>query len=117
MERTQLIRICQIYPSTIPPIRFGIKNTVRKMFVPFSSRVSKSARPSAITLITTIETTAYETVKPKAEIKILMSQIRDRKTHRYYKCKSCKTVMRVPKGRGKIEITCPKCRMKVIKKT
>ena len=55
--------------------------------------------------------------KPKAEIKILMSQLRDRKTHRYYRCKSCKTVMRVPKGRGKIEITCPKCRMKVIKKT
>ncbi len=55
--------------------------------------------------------------KPKAEIKILFSRIRDRKTHRYYKCKSCKAVMRVPKGRGKIEITCPKCRVKVIKKT
>jgi hypothetical protein len=55
--------------------------------------------------------------KPKAEIKILMSQLRDRKTHRYYRCKSCKTVMRVPKGRGKIEITCPKCRTKVVKKT
>ncbi len=55
--------------------------------------------------------------KPKAYIKLLGNQIRDRKTHRYYRCKSCKTVMRVPKGRGKIEITCPKCRMKVIKKT
>lgn len=55
--------------------------------------------------------------KPKAQIKLLMNQIRDRKTHRYFRCKSCKTVMRVPKGRGKIEITCPKCRMKVIKKT
>lgn len=55
--------------------------------------------------------------KPKARIKLLINQIRDRKTHRYFKCKSCKTVMRVPKGRGKIEITCPKCRMKVVKKT
>ncbi len=55
--------------------------------------------------------------RPKAYIKLLMNQIRDRKTHRYYRCKSCKTVMRVPKGRGKIEITCPKCRMKVVKKT
>ena len=55
--------------------------------------------------------------KPKAYIKLLISQFRDRKTHRYYRCKSCKTVMRVPKGRGKIEITCPKCRMKTIKKT
>lgn len=55
--------------------------------------------------------------KPKAYIKLVINQIRDRKTHRYFKCKSCKTVMRVPKGRGKIEITCPKCRMKTIKKT
>ena len=55
--------------------------------------------------------------KPKAYIKLLMNQIRDHKTHRYFKCKSCKTIMRVPKGKGKIEITCPKCRMKVIKKT
>ena len=55
--------------------------------------------------------------KPKAQIKLLMNQIRDRKTHRYFKCKSCKTVMRVPKGRGKIEITCPKCRVKIVKKT
>lgn len=55
--------------------------------------------------------------KPKAQIKLLMNKIRDRKTHRYFKCKECKTVLRVPKGRGKIEITCPKCRMKTIKKT
>lgn len=35
---------------------------------------------------------------------------RDRKTCHYFKCKGCKTVYRVPKGRGKIEVTCPKCR-------
>lgn len=55
--------------------------------------------------------------KPKAYIKLMLNKIRDRKTHCYFKCKSCKTVMRVPKGRGKIEITCPKCRVKSIKKT
>ncbi len=55
--------------------------------------------------------------KPTAELKMIKNQIRDRKTHRYFKCKSCKTVLRVPKNRGKIEITCPKCRMKSIKKT
>ena len=40
-----------------------------------------------------------------------------RKTHRYFKCKSCKAVLKVPKHKGKIEITCPKCRKKIIKKT
>ena len=56
-------------------------------------------------------------IKPKAELKLLGNKIRDRKTHKYFKCNSCKTVLRVPKGRGKIEVTCPKCRAKVIKKT
>ncbi len=42
---------------------------------------------------------------------------RDRKTHRYFKCKLCKKILRVPKGKGKIEIICPKCRSRIIKKT
>ncbi len=42
---------------------------------------------------------------------------RDKKTHRYFKCKLCKKILRVPKGKGKIEIICPKCRSRIIKKT
>lgn len=41
----------------------------------------------------------------------------DRNTHKYFKCPSCKTTLRVPRGRGKIEITCPKCQTKIIKNT
>ena len=55
--------------------------------------------------------------KPKSEIKLLINRIQERETHKYFKCKKCKAVLRVPKGRGKIEIACPKCRAKVIKKT
>ncbi len=55
--------------------------------------------------------------KPRAELRLLSNKIRDRKTHKYFKCKECKTVMRVPTNRGKIEITCPRCRAKCIKKT
>ena len=31
------------------------------------------------------------------------------KEHKYFVCKNCKTVCRVPVGKGKIIITCPKC--------
>ena len=41
----------------------------------------------------------------------------DRKTHRYYKCSQCKAPLRVPKGKGKIKIRCPKCGAELIKKT
>ena len=31
------------------------------------------------------------------------------KAHKYFTCKNCKTICRVPAGKGKIVITCPKC--------
>ena len=31
------------------------------------------------------------------------------KAHKYFTCHNCKTVCRVPRGKGKIVITCPKC--------
>lgn len=39
------------------------------------------------------------------------------KEHKYFTCKSCKTVCRVPAGKGKIEITCPKCGGKIMGKS
>jgi len=37
--------------------------------------------------------------------------------HKYFTCKTCKTVCRVPVGKGKIRITCPKCGNKIDAKT
>ena len=31
------------------------------------------------------------------------------KDHKYFTCKNCKTICRVPVGKGKVVITCPKC--------
>ena len=31
------------------------------------------------------------------------------KDHKYFTCKNCKAICRVPAGKGKIIITCPKC--------
>ena len=54
---------------------------------------------------------------PKAKLLNCKNRIRDRKTHKYFTCKNCKATLRLPKGRGKINITCPKCGTKMIKKT
>lgn len=41
----------------------------------------------------------------------------DRKSYRYFTCPKCHETMRVPKGKGKIEITCRKCGEKFQRKT
>lgn len=39
------------------------------------------------------------------------------KEHKYFDCPRCRQTVRVPRGKGKISISCPKCREKFIKKT
>ncbi|NLY36978.1 MAG: hypothetical protein GX046_07065 [Tissierellia bacterium] len=45
------------------------------------------------------------------------NKIRQGKTHRYFKCPNCKSDFRVPRGKGKIRISCPKCGHQIIKRT
>ena len=43
-------------------------------------------------------------------------RLKDRQ-HRYFDCPKCRQMVRVPRGKGKIAITCPRCREKFVKKT
>lgn len=51
------------------------------------------------------------------EIEFLKLRISVRKTHKIYRCKGCGRKIRVPRGKGKIEITCPLCGKKFIRRT
>lgn len=47
----------------------------------------------------------------------IVGRLKGGRTHRYYKCPSCKQQLRVPKGRGTLRIDCPKCHESFTKKT
>lgn len=45
------------------------------------------------------------------------SHFSQRKNYRFYRCPKCGQQVRVPKGKGHIRITCPKCRAEFDKTT
>ena len=64
----------------------------------------------------TFSRNTYKRYQENRKFLMLLDRIKDRK-HRYYSCPRCRQPVRVPKGKGKIAITCPKCKEKFIKKT
>ncbi len=55
------------------------------------------------------------------KLRILPAKLKKRqeesKYYRFYTCPTCHQKVRVPKGKGKIQITCPKCKGTFIKKS
>ena len=49
--------------------------------------------------------------------KLSKNKWRDLKTHVYFKCKKCKAVLRVPKGKGSIVVICTRCKDRIEKET
>ncbi len=57
-----------------------------------------------------------KTEKVRAKIRFEKTRFADRKNYRYVKCPNCKNYSRVPKGKGKIKITCRVCKKQFDKK-
>lgn len=47
----------------------------------------------------------------------LEDQWDNRKLYHYYRCPQCRQKLRVPRGRGRIQISCPRCGTQFIKKS
>jgi len=53
----------------------------------------------------------------KSWLKIKYEMLKENKTHKYFKCPNCNKMIRAPKGKGKIIVTCQKCNTKFTKET
>ena len=58
----------------------------------------------------------YKRYQENRKFMQIFDRMKDRQ-HRYFDCPKCRQMVRVPRGRGKISITCPRCREKFIRKT
>lgn len=87
----------------------GIALLVYAYFRMFSKNIYKRSQENSVYL-------KYE-YKVRQWFATLKRDMNQRKTHHIYRCPSCRQKIRIPKGKGKIEIRCPKCGQTFIKKS
>ena len=98
----------------------GLIMTVVSMFVRIKLVVLVTTLLSYVFLILALvrcfSRNTYKRYNENRRFLLLVDRLKDR-SNRYYSCPKCRQTVRVPRGKGKIAITCPKCREKFIKKT
>lgn len=72
--------------------------------------------PMVWVLFRCLSRNTYKRYEENRKFLQFFDRLKDR-DHRYYRCPKCRQLVRVPKGKGKISITCPKCRERFVKKT
>lgn len=58
-----------------------------------------------------------KTYKIRMRLRKEQSHMLIRKTHHIYSCPECRQKIKIPRGKGKIEIRCPKCGCRFIKRS
>lgn len=64
----------------------------------------------------TFSRNTYKRYQENRKFMAFLERIKDRE-HRYYNCPKCRQPVRVPRGKGKLAITCPRCKERFIRKT
>ena len=64
----------------------------------------------------TLSRNTYKRYQENRKYLNFLNRCKDRE-HRYFSCPRCRQSVRVPRHKGKISITCPRCREKFVKKT
>jgi len=65
------------------------------------------------------ELVAWNMFKQKLKYKVAAKKDQAHKSreYKYFKCPNCKQKLRVPRGKGKLQVTCSRCQTKFVKKS
>ena len=64
----------------------------------------------------TLSRNTYKRYRENRRFLMILDRLKDR-DHKYFDCPKCRQPVRVPRGKGKIMITCPKCKEKFQRKS
>ena len=64
-----------------------------------------------LAIFRTFSRNTYKRYQENRRFLLWLDRVKDRK-HRHFSCPKCRQPVRVPRGKGKIIITCPKCKEK-----
>ena len=64
----------------------------------------------------TFSRNTYKRYQENRKYLMLLERLKDR-DHRYFACPKCKQSVRIPRGKGKVAITCPRCRERFVRKS
>ncbi len=96
-----------IKSSIITLIVFGL--LIYSYFRMFSRNIIKRSDENTLYL--------KRTFKIRTRFRKEKGYMRLRKTHHIYHCPSCRQKIKIPRGKGKISITCPKCSKEFVRKS
>ena len=107
---TSLVVILAYIITRLSPLFYlGMLALILCYYRMFSRNISKR----------TEENYKYYAIKDRVMNKFsgLKDQWANRKLYHYYRCPQCRQKLRVPRGRGRIQISCPRCGTQFIKKS
>ena len=64
----------------------------------------------------TMSRNTYQRYQENRKFLQVFDRLKDRQ-NKYFDCPKCHQTVRVPRGKGKISITCPRCKEKFVRKT
>ena len=98
----------------------GVGISLISMFIPVPAVNMVATLVSYILLFwaifRTLSRNTYKRYQENRKFLQFFDRIKDRE-HRYFDCPKCRQMVRVPRGKGKISITCPRCREKFVRKS